>query len=73
MPASGSEVREVTVLGTRFEVADSGRTARAFTIPTLEHCREELFHEVHVDGVSGAPVADGPAIITGPGRRWTTR
>jgi hypothetical protein len=66
VPASGSEVREVTVLGTTFEVADSGRTARAFTIPTTEHCREELFHEVHVDGVSGAPVADGPAIITGP-------
>ena len=37
-----------------------------FSIPTTEHCREELFHEVHVDGVSGAPVADGSAIVTGP-------
>jgi hypothetical protein len=66
VPVSGPEVRQVSVLGSTYQVDDSGRTARAFTIPTLEHCREELFHEVHVDGVSGAPVADGPAIITGP-------
>jgi hypothetical protein len=66
VPASGSEVREVTVHGETYAVAEAGRTARAFTIPAIEHCRDEFAHEVHVDAVTGAPVADGPAVITGP-------
>jgi hypothetical protein len=66
VPASGTEVREVTVGEATYPVADSGRTARAFTIPTVEHCREEFAHEVHADGMTGAPVADGPSIVTGP-------
>jgi hypothetical protein len=66
VPASGPEVRRVTVLGSTFDVSDTGRTARAFTISTVEHCREDLFHEVHVDGLAGGPSADAPAIMTGP-------
>jgi hypothetical protein len=32
----------------------------------LEHCRDEFRHEVFLDGMSGAPVDDGPAAIDNP-------
>jgi hypothetical protein len=71
VPVSGAEVREVTVEGQTFAVADSGKTARAFVLPTLEHCREEFRHELFADGMAGAAVPDAAAIITGPRREVT--
>jgi len=65
VPASGAEVREVTVNGETYPVADSGRTARAFVVPTVEHCREEFGQELFSDGLTGAPVADAKALIGG--------
>jgi hypothetical protein len=66
IPASSPEVREVTVLGTTYPVATSGSAARTFTVPALEHCRDEFVHESHADGATGARVADAAAVIGGP-------
>jgi hypothetical protein len=64
--ASAPEVREVTVLGTTFPVAESGQAARTFTLPTIEHCREEIAHELDADARSGAKVTDAAAVLAGP-------
>ena len=63
VPASGSAVREVTVLGQNYPVSQGGH---AFVIPTVEHCREEFTQHLFVDGVSGAPAPDAQALISGP-------
>jgi hypothetical protein len=64
--ASAPEVREVTVLGTTYPVAESGQAARTFTLPTVEHCREEIAHELDADARSGAKVIDAAAVLAGP-------
>jgi hypothetical protein len=64
--ASAPEVREVTVLGTTYPVAESGQAARTFTLPTIEHCREEIAHELDADARSGAKVTDAAAVLAGP-------
>jgi hypothetical protein len=63
VPASGPEVRAVTLDDQRYEIADTGRTARSFVLQTVEHCREEHSHEVFADGVTGQPVADGANVV----------
>ena len=60
--ASGPAVREVTVLGQDYPISEPGR---AFVIPSVEHCREDFTQHLFVDGVSGSPATDGPALITG--------
>jgi len=65
VPASGPEVRQVTVLGQEYTI-DSGGGRGSFTLPTLEHCRDEFSSELYLDGVSGAPVSDATAIVGGP-------
>jgi hypothetical protein len=60
--ASTPEVREVTVLGTTYPVAESGPAARTFSLPTLEHCRDEFVHETYSDGVTGEPVPDAATV-----------
>jgi hypothetical protein len=65
VPTSGTEVQAVTVNGSDYAVAAQG-TARAFNMPVLEHCVEEFRSEHYVDGRTGAPVADGPQVVTGP-------
>ena len=65
VPASGPEVRQVTVLGQEYTI-DSAGGRRSFTLPTLEHCRDEFSSELYLDGVSGAPVPDVTAIVGGP-------
>jgi hypothetical protein len=62
--ASGPEVRGVTIEGKDYDVAEAGKAARTFTLPTLEHCHEEFVHEVYADGLTGAPVPDGSTVIT---------
>jgi hypothetical protein len=64
--ASSAEVKEVTFLGTTYPVAESGPSARTFTISALEHCRDEFVHESHADGGTGARVPDAAAVIGGP-------
>jgi len=64
--ASAPEVREVTVLGTTYPVAESGQAARTFTLPTVEHCREDIAHELDADARSGAKVTDAAAVLAGP-------
>ena len=61
VPASGPQVREVTVQGETYPVSAGG----SFLLPTMEHCREEFRQALFVDGVTGAPVADAPSIIGG--------
>lgn len=63
VPASGAEVREVTVHGEVHPVKAGGG---AFVLPTIEHCRSEFHEELYIDGVSGTPVADATAIVSGP-------
>ncbi len=65
VPASGPEVRQVTVLGQEYTI-DSAGGRGSFTLPTLEHCRDEFSSELYLDGVSGAPVTDATAIVGGP-------
>lgn len=62
IPASGPEVREVTVHGQDY-VVNSGRS---FVLATVEHCRDEFGAELFADGVTGAPVVGAAAIIGGP-------
>jgi hypothetical protein len=63
VPASGPEVRRVTVLGTEYDITGG---ALAFQMPVLEHCLEEFRREVFLEGLSGQPVADGSQVVTGP-------
>jgi hypothetical protein len=65
VPASGPEVRAVTVSGQDIPVAQSGGRG-AFMLSTVEHCRDEFTGELFADGVTGAPVGDAATIVTGP-------
>jgi hypothetical protein len=65
VPASGPEVRGVTIEEHRYEVADGGRAPRTFALQATEHCVEEFRHEVFADGQNGQPVADGATIVAG--------
>jgi hypothetical protein len=64
--ASAPEVQEVTLLGTTYPVNRTGAGAGSFTVPALEHCREELAHVLDVDARSGARVADATVVLSGP-------
>jgi hypothetical protein len=66
--ASGSEVREVTILGTDHAVAGGGPSAGSgtFTLAAIEHCREEIAHTLDADARTGAKVADAAAVLSGP-------
>ena len=61
VPISGPEVRELTIYGTDHAVGGG-----SFSLPTLEHCRDEFSGALFVDGVTGAPSADAPSLISGP-------
>ena len=64
--ASAPEVREVTIVGTTFAVARVGSGPGKFTVPALEHCREELAHTLDADARTGARVADAAVVLSGP-------
>jgi hypothetical protein len=65
VPASASDVRSVTLLGSDFPVVPSGKGAAAFGVEVLEHCVDDVRDELYVDGVTGSPLANGPATIAG--------
>lgn len=67
VPASGAEVREVTFGGVTYPV-EAGRSGRSFSISAMEHCREEIAHELNADARTGAKVADAAALLAGPKR-----
>ena len=64
--ASAPEVREVTIEGTTYPIAESGPAARTFTVSATEHCREEIAHELDADARTGAKVTDAAAVLAGP-------
>jgi hypothetical protein len=64
--ASAREVREVTIEGTTYPVTESGPAARTFTVSAVEHCREEIAHELDADARTGANVADAAIVLAGP-------
>jgi hypothetical protein len=65
VPAAATDVEALTIHDTRYEGQAAGAT-RAFRVPALEHCRTEIRSESFVDGLTGAAVADGAQVITGP-------
>jgi hypothetical protein len=66
VPASAPEVREVTIDGTAYPVAEAGQAARTFKIATIEHCTEEIVHQLDADARTGAAIGDAPAVLAGP-------
>jgi hypothetical protein len=68
VPASAADVRGVTVLGEDYQVVASGKNPPAFGLPVLEHCSDDLREEVWTDGLTGQPVGNGAALMTGPSR-----
>jgi hypothetical protein len=64
--ASAREVQEVTILGTTYPVSRPASGSGTFTVPSVEHCREELAHVLDVDARSGARMADAAALLSGP-------
>lgn len=65
VPASGPDVRGVTVLGEDYKVVVSGKNPGAFAMPVLEHCADDLREEVYTDGLTGGHVGNGDALMTG--------
>jgi hypothetical protein len=54
IPAGGSEVRSVTVMGTDFPVVPQSKGENAFTLTGVEHCVQELKSRQTFDGITGA-------------------
>ena len=66
VPASAGDVRSVTFLGRDFPVTPSGKGAASFGLEVLEHCTEDFRDELFVDGLTGATMGNGAAVLTGP-------
>ena len=66
VPASAGDVRSVTFLGSDVPVTPSGKGPASFPLQVLEHCTEDFREELFVDGLTGAAMGNGPAVITGP-------
>jgi hypothetical protein len=66
VPAAAPEVTAVTVHDQRHEMDQRVGTQPAFRLPLMEHCQNDFRSESFTDGLTGQPVADGPAVITGP-------
>lgn len=66
VPAAAPEVTAVTVHDQRHEMDQHLGAQPAFRLPLVEHCQNDFRSESFTDGVTGNPVADGPAVITGP-------
>jgi hypothetical protein len=56
IPAGGSEVRSVTVMGTDFPVVPQPKGDNAFTFTGVEHCVQELKSRQTFDGITGTKV-----------------
>jgi hypothetical protein len=71
VPASTPEVREVTIQGTTYPVAETGPAARTFSLPALEHCRDEAVHESFTNGVTGESVPGAETLLASASREVT--
>ena len=56
IPASGAEVKSVTVLGQDLSVTPQAKGAPAFTFNGIEHCVQELNTQQTFDGITGTKV-----------------
>ena len=56
VPASGAEVKSVTVLGQDLSVTPQAKGAPSFTINGVEHCVQELNTQQTFDGITGTKV-----------------
>ena len=65
VPASAPDVEGLTINGTRYDGQAAG-TGRSFRVAAREHCRAEFRHKSFVDGLTGAPVVEGPTLVSGP-------
>ena len=65
VPASGPDVRGVTVQAEDYKVVASGKNPASFVMPVLEHCTEDLREEVYIDGMTGGSVGNGATLMTG--------
>ena len=54
IPAGGTEVRSVTIMGTDFPVVPQPKGDNAFTLTGVEHCVQELKSRQTFDGITGA-------------------
>lgn len=70
VPVTASEVHSVTVSGTDAVVHEGART-RSFTVAVTEHCQEEVARDLLVSALTGAPIADGAAVVAGPSQELT--
>jgi hypothetical protein len=66
VPASGPDVRDVTVLGSDYAVVASGKSPAAFAMPVLEHCAQDLREEVWIDGLTAQPIGNAHVLMAGP-------
>jgi hypothetical protein len=66
VPASASDVRSVSFLGSDVNVVASGTGPAAFALDVLEHCTDDPREELFVDGLTGQPFAKGQAYASGP-------
>ena len=62
VPASGPEVKAVTINGSTYDVSDTTKP-RTYSMHALEHCKEETFGEEYTDGVTGVRIADGATVV----------
>lgn len=67
VPAGGPEVKSLTIHGEEHEVS-TATAPGTFSLPTVEHCRDEFSGELFADGVNGTPTPDGATIIGNPRR-----
>lgn len=66
VPTSSPDVQAVTINGTKYDGQQGTTGQLAFRVPMLEHCRSEFSAESFTDGLTGAPVQDAAALMSGP-------
>jgi hypothetical protein len=65
VPASAPDVQQLTINGTKYE-GQAVPGQQTFRVPALEHCRSEFSAASFTDGLTGAPVQDAAALMSGP-------
>jgi len=65
VPTSGPEVKEVTLHGENYVVADMGKAGQVFTIMVVERCREESRQELFADAQTSNPIPDAAPLVRG--------
>ncbi|MGH2592254.1 MAG: hypothetical protein ACRDGG_01940 [Anaerolineae bacterium] len=65
VPTSGPEVKEVSLHGENYVVADMGKAGQVFTIMVVERCREEWRQELFADAQTSNPIPDAAPLVRG--------